>query len=94
MNAVQKSIEDRVIAVVADQFGFAKEDITRETALVGNLGADSLDITELTMELEEEFSEGTFEMKIPDDVAEKLLTVGQIIDYITERLSRDFCQEV
>jgi len=72
-----RSIEERVIDVVNKQLGDGKIQITREMSFVGDLGADSLDVTELVMELEEEFS-----ISIPDDVAEKILTVGQAIDYI------------
>lgn len=72
-----RSIEERVIDVVTKQLGDGKIKINRETSFTGDLGADSLDVTELVMELDEEFS-----INIPDDVAEKILTVGQAIDYI------------
>jgi acyl carrier protein len=72
-----RSIEERVIGVVTKQLGDGKIQITREMSFVNDLGADSLDVTELVMELDEEFS-----INIPDDVAEKILTVGQAIDYI------------
>jgi len=72
------SILDRVIQVVADQFGVEKESIRPETHLINELDADSLDVTDLTMELEEEFS-----VDISDETAEKLLTVAQIVDHIS-----------
>ena len=72
-----RSVEERVIDVVNKQLGDGKIQITREMSFVGDLGADSIDVTELVMELDEEFS-----INIPDDVAEKILTVGQAIDYI------------
>ena len=72
------SILDRVIQVAAQQFGVERESIKPETNLINDFGADSLDVTELTMELEEEFS-----VKIPDERAEKLLTIAQIVDYIS-----------
>ena len=74
----RSTIEGRVIHVVADQFGADEDGVTRETSFVDDLAADSLDVTELTMELEEEFS-----IRIPDDEADKLHTVGQTIDYIS-----------
>ena len=72
------SIEERVIDIVADQLGVEKEKITRESNFVNDLGADSLDTVELVMELEEEF-----EINIPDDAADKIQTVGEAIDHIS-----------
>jgi acyl carrier protein len=71
------SVEERVISIVGEQLGAAKEEIKRDTSFVNDLGADSLDTVELVMELEEEF-----DINIPDDVAEKIQTVGQAIDHI------------
>jgi len=71
------SVEERVIDIVAENLGVNKEQITRQTSFIEDMGADSLDIVELVMELEEEF-----EITIPDDQAEKIKTVGEAIDYI------------
>lgn len=71
------SIEERVINVVCDHLGVNKESVTRQTSFIEDIGADSLDIVELVMELEEEF-----EITIPDEEAEKIRTVGEAIDYI------------
>jgi acyl carrier protein len=71
------SVEERVIDIVGEQLGVSKDQITRDTSFVNDLGADSLDTVELVMELEEEF-----DINIPDDVAEKIQTVGQAIDHI------------
>jgi acyl carrier protein len=71
------SVEERVIDIVAEQLGVSKDQITPETSFVNDLGADSLDTVELVMELEEEF-----DINIPDDVAEKIQTVGQAIEHI------------
>lgn len=71
------SVEERVIEIVADQLGVGKDQITRDTSFVNDLGADSLDTVELVMELEEEF-----DINIPDDAAEKIQTVGQAIEHI------------
>src|SRR3990172_8464423 len=71
------SVQERVIDIVAEQLGVSKDQITRETSFVNDLGADSLDTVELVMELEEEF-----DINIPDDAAEKIQTVGEAIKFI------------
>ncbi len=71
------SVEERVVDIVAEQLGVGKDQITRDTSFVNDLGADSLDTVELVMELEEEF-----DINIPDDAAEKIQTVGQAIEHI------------
>ena len=75
------SVEQRVIEIVAEQLGVNKDQITNETSFVNDLGADSLDTVELVMELEEEF-----DINIPDDVAEKIQTVGQAIEHIEKAI--------
>ena len=74
------STEDRVIEIVCENLGVNKEQVTRSTSFIEDVGADSLDIVELVMELEEEF-----EITIPDQ-AEKIKTVGDMIDYIQRHL--------
>jgi len=76
------SVEERVIEIVGEQLGVNKDQISRETSFVNDLGADSLDTVELVMELEEEF-----DINIPDDAAEKIQTVGQAIDHIEAAIS-------
>jgi acyl carrier protein len=71
------SVEERVIDIVCENLGVNKEQVTRQTSFIEDIGADSLDIVELVMELEEEF-----EITIPDDQAEQIKTVGEAIDYI------------
>jgi len=71
------SVEERVIDIVCENLGVNKEQVRRETSFIEDIGADSLDIVELVMELEEEF-----EITIPDDQAEQIKTVGEAIDYI------------
>ena len=73
------SVEERVKKIVAEQLGVAEGDVKNESSFVEDLGADSLDNVELVMALEEEF-----ECEIPDEDAEKITTVQQAIDYITE----------
>ncbi len=73
----EKEIEEKVIAIVAEQMGVDKGEINRDTNFVNDLNADSLDTVELVMEFEDEF-----ETSIPDEEAEKIQTVGQAIDFI------------
>ncbi|MDE2507127.1 MAG: acyl carrier protein [Planctomycetota bacterium] len=73
------SVEERVIEIVSEQFGVAKDQVTHETSFINDLGADSLDIVELVMEFEEEF-----DITIPDEEAEKIQKVGQAIQYIKD----------
>ena len=73
----KEKIQERVIQIVCDNLGVNKEQVTRSTSFTEDVGADSLDIVELVMELEEEF-----EITIPEDHADKIKTVGEAIDYI------------
>ncbi len=73
------SIEAKVIDIVSEQMGVDKSELTRETSFVNDLNADSLDTVELVMEFEDQF-----ELSIPDEEAEKIQTIGQAIDYISE----------
>ena len=78
----EKSIKDRVQAIVVEQLGVKPEQITPEAKFIEDLGADSLDTVELVMGLEEEFGN-----EIPDEEAEKLVTVGDVISCIEESQS-------
>jgi acyl carrier protein len=71
------NIEERVIKMVAEQFGVKEEDVKVTSSFVEDLGADSLDTVELIMALEEEF-----DAEIPDEEAEKIATVTDAITYI------------
>ena len=75
-------IEEKVIAIVAEQMGVDKGEINADTNFVNDLNADSLDTVELVMEFEDEF-----EANIPDEQAEKIQTVGQAIDFIAAEKS-------
>lgn len=72
-------IEEKVKEIVSEQLDVAIDKIKDESSFQDDLGADSLDIVELVMSLEE-----AFECEIPDDEAEKISTVKQAIDYIVE----------
>jgi len=76
------AIEPRVIEIVAEELSVEKDKIRRDTTFIQDLGADSLDIVELVMALEEEF-----DINIPDDQAEKITTVGEAIDHIEKEAS-------
>ena len=73
------SVEQKVIEIVCEHLAVNKEQVTRNTNFIEDIGADSLDIVELIMELEEEF-----DIQIPDDQAEKIKTVGEAVDYIDQ----------
>lgn len=73
----ETSIEDRVKKIVVEQLGVNADQITPEAKFIEDLGADSLDTVELVMALEEEFGN-----EIPDEEAEKLGTVGDVVQYI------------
>jgi acyl carrier protein len=75
------SIEDRVKKIIAEQLDVSEEKVVPEASFVGDLGADSLDTVELVMALEDQF-----ETEIPDDVAQKILTVQDAIDYVTSKV--------
>ncbi|MFW8565708.1 acyl carrier protein [Orrella sp. 11846] len=72
-----ENIEQRVKKIVAEQLGVNEAEIKSESSFLDDLGADSLDMVELVMALEEEF-----ECEIPDEEAEKITNVKQAVDYI------------
>ena len=71
------NIEAKVKSIIADQLGVGEDEIKAESSFIEDLGADSLDIVELVMAMEEEF-----EVEIPDEEAENIKTVGDAINYI------------
>ncbi|WP_339063389.1 acyl carrier protein [Tepidibacillus marianensis] len=71
---------DRVKKIVVDRLGVTEDEITLDSRFKEDLGADSLDIVELVMELEDEF-----ELEIADDDAEKIGKVGEVVEYIKAR---------
>lgn len=75
------TVYERVRQVIVDQLGVNPDEVTREAHFVNDLGADSLDTVELIMALED-----AFEIEIPDDDAEQLQTVGQVVAYIESHL--------
>ena len=73
-----KNIE-KVKEIIVDQLGVEEDEISMESSFIDDLGADSLDIVELIMALEEEF-----DLEIPDEEAEKISVVGDVVEYIKE----------
>lgn len=70
---------EKIKGVIVEQLGADEDDVTEDAAFVDDLGADSLDIVELVMALEEEFG-----VSIPDEQAEKIKTVADAVDFISE----------
>ena len=68
---------EKVKEIVVEQLGVEEDEVTMESSFIDDLGADSLDIVELIMALEEEF-----EIEVPDEEAEKITTVGDVVEYI------------
>jgi acyl carrier protein len=79
----EKSIEERVKDIIVEQLGVNPEQVTPSASFIEDLGADSLDTVELVMAFEEEFS-----IEVPDEDAEKLQTVGDVIKYIEDKTAK------
>ena len=77
-----EEIFEKVKKIIVDQLGASESSITLEASFIDDLGADSLDIVELIMAIEEEF-----DMEIPDSDAEKVATVGDVVDYIKDHVA-------
>ena len=76
-----EEIFEKVKAIIVEQLGVADTAVTMEASFIDDLGADSLEIVELVMAIEEEF-----DIEIPDSDAEKVVTVGDVVDYIKENV--------
>jgi acyl carrier protein len=79
------TVFERVRKIIAEQLGVDESEISKETSFVEDLNADSLDLVELIMSLEEEFSAEGQDVEISDEDAEKIVTVGDAVNYITEQ---------
>ena len=77
-----EDIFEKVKGIIVQQLGVADTAVTMEASFIADLGADSLDIVELIMALEEEF-----DTEIPDSDAEKIVTVGDVVDYIKDHIA-------
>ena len=76
-----EEILEKVKGIIVEQLGVTDTSVTMEASFIDDLGADSLDIVELVMAIEEEF-----DIEIPDTDAEKVVTVGDVVDYIKENV--------
>ena len=74
-----EEVLEKVKGIIVEQLGVAETAVTMEASFIDDLGADSLDIVELIMALEEEF-----DIEIPDADAEKIVTVNDVVEYIKE----------
>ena len=74
-----EEVLEKVKGIIVEQLGVAENAVTMEASFIDDLGADSLDIVELIMALEEEF-----DMEIPDEDAEKIVSVSDVVDYIKD----------
>ena len=79
----EKSIEEKVKDIIVEQLGVNPEQVTTNASFIEDLGADSLDTVELVMAFEEEFS-----IEVPDEDAEKLQKVGDVVSYIEGKLQK------
>ncbi|WP_423189553.1 acyl carrier protein [Alkalibacterium sp. f15] len=77
----EQEVFDKVQAIIVERLGVDEDKITRETSFKDDLGADSLDVVELVMEMED-----TFSREISDEDAEQITTVGKAVDYIYSNL--------
>ena len=75
------ALQQRGEEIIVEQLGVTKEEVVPEASFIDDLGADSLDIVELVMAMEE-----TFDIEIPDDDAEKIQTIGDAFSYLRERV--------
>ncbi|HRI78255.1 MAG TPA: acyl carrier protein [Cyclobacteriaceae bacterium] len=78
-----QDIQKKVTLILTDKLGIPDSEITPDASFVKDLGIDSLDYAELVMEFEQ-----TFDIKIPDDDAEKMQTIGEAVKYIGEKLGK------
>ena len=76
-----EEVFEKVKEIIVEQLGVAEASVTLEASFIDDLGADSLDIVELIMALEEEF-----DLEIPDSDAEKVVTVGDVVEYIKDNV--------
>lgn len=76
-----EEVLEKVKSIIVEQLGVSESSVTMEASFIDDLGADSLDIVELVMALEEEF-----DIEIPDEDAEKVVTVEDVVEYIKENV--------
>jgi acyl carrier protein len=77
------AVEDRVKEIIVEQLGVSPEEVVPEASFIDDLGADSLDIVELVMAIEEEFG-----IEVPDEDAERMQNISDVIAYVEEKADR------
>jgi acyl carrier protein len=75
-------LSDRIHSIVAEQLGIERADVTKDASILDDLGADSLDVVELVMTLEE-----AFDIEVPDDAVEEMRTIGDVQRFVESRVS-------
>jgi acyl carrier protein len=83
------TVFERIKKIVVEQLGVEEKEVVPSASFVDDLGADSLDLVELVMSLEEEFSRPEQKVEIPDEDAEKIATVQDAVDYIHDHGVKD-----
>ena len=78
-----QNVQKKIAAILIDKLGIPESEITPDASFVRDLGIDSLDYAELVMEFEQ-----TFDIKIPDNDAEKMQTIGQAVEYISSKIKK------
>jgi acyl carrier protein len=79
--ADEKTVEQKVVDIIVEQLNVNAEQVTADAKFIEDLGADSLDVVELVMAFEEQFG-----VEVPDEDAEKLQTVGDVVRYIEDKV--------
>ncbi|MBQ6107027.1 MAG: acyl carrier protein [Thermoguttaceae bacterium] len=79
-----QNIAERVFKIVSEQLGYELDKLTEDTSFIQDLGSDSLDLVELTMELEEEF-----QISIPEEAADDIQTIGDVIRRIEMEVNKE-----
>jgi acyl carrier protein len=78
------AVEERIREIIVEQLGVSADEAVNEASFIDDLGADSLDIVELVMAIEEEFG-----IEVPDEDAERMQNIGDVISYVQEKTSQD-----
>jgi acyl carrier protein len=79
------TVFDKIKAIVVEQLGVEAKDVVPTASFVEDLGADSLDLVELIMSIEEKFSTTDRKIEIPDEAAEKIITIQDALDYLKDQ---------
>ncbi len=83
------SVYDKLKKIIVEQLGVEENEVVPQANFVDDLGADSLDLVELIMSIEEQFSTSSHKIEIPDEDAEKLVTVQDAVDYLKDMGIKD-----